>query len=76
MKKYFYILLLGVLIASCTKDEPLAPSSANNPAIHQVKVFDITDPDKGKGHDGDGTTITDPDKEDDHDKEKKIKSKD
>lgn len=72
MKKLIYILLLGVILASCSKIEPLTPNAEDNTFRHEVKIADITDPDKDDGHDGDGDLITDPDKEDDHDNEKKI----
>lgn len=82
MKKTIYISFILVLVASCSKQEPLEPTNTNNNLINAIVIdsyvnfkidADITDPDKdGEYHDNDG--ITDPDKDEIHDQEDKPKS--
>lgn len=70
MKNVIYILLLGIFIVSCSKEETLAPLSNDvSNRFFEIKVVDITDPDEEEEHDGD--LITDPDKDEDHDKDQK-----
>jgi len=76
MKKYFYILIVSVLLvfmASCSKYEPLTPVKSKN-AIQSNKSLQatenllgnkpITDPENEEDV-NDGVSITDPENEED-----------